>query len=653
MNTPDAVFCSKCGSKMAPPSTEVAPVVRAPAEQERNTVPEPEREGGTGAEAGAGAEAEAKAPKPQRKLPARRRVAGQARTMVGMGLPDTEAIAAARAVAAEKKAKKEAAKSAQPSGPQPSGPPTGAPPKRVHVAGQGRTMLGVQAPDKAVVAAAVEQARKNREERDKGASERPKRSSNRPEDALDPLTNRTMLGQPAPRVASSEAPPPRSSGQTNQEKQPRGLDAKSSSGRMRAPVIYPTDAAEEEALTLPTKGPGKGVAIGALVVGLVVLAIGGGALAWALMAGGSAIHASVVQGPTGEMLEIEVPGAEAGTSVRFGGEEQELEASRARFALAAEDLSLGDNELSVDVVAPDGTVETETVELYLEMRVRADLGPLSNAPPAIEVIVEAPPGSTASLEGDALTLDAQGRGSRRFTIQGSAANAEGLVEHVVRYRVRPPDGEEAQGELRTRIPLTTLQLDRPGAEVVTDQTSVEFAGAVAPGATVTVGGATAQVTDGRFVYPYALPEVGEQTVEVVARHSGRAPRVAEVRIRRVADLEAEAASFEVNEELTYARIAQNPATYRGQHVAFEGQVYNVEVRNGRSMLQILVSECPDGERCPLWVSYPSATETELRSRIRVLGAVAGEQQFRSQSGEIRTVPRVDATFILPGRASRR
>jgi len=568
--------------------------------------------------------------------------------MVGMGQPDPEVIAAARKVAAERKAKKRAAKEeAQEKEASAKAYSDPAPQKtggRAAVGGQGRTMLGVQAPDPATIAAALETAREK-----KRHSDRPKRSSARPEAALDPTTNRTMLGQPAPKVGSSDAPPPRAA----DEKKPRGLDPKVSSGRNRAPVIYPSNTGEEDALTLPTRGPGRGVAIGALVVGVLVLVIGGGALAWALLSGGSSIRASVVQGDTGEMLEIEVPGAEAGTSVRFGGAEQELEASRARFALAAEDLSLGDNELTVDVVAPDGSVDTETVQLHLDMRVRADLGPLSNAPPAIEVIVEAPPGSTASLDGEDLTLDAQGRGTRRFTILSSLASAEGLVEHVVRFRVHPPDGEDAQGQLRTHIPLTTLQLDRPGEEVVTDQGSIEFAGAVAPGAGVTVGGAEVEVTEGRFVHTFALPEVGEQTVDVVARVPGRAPRIEQVQIRRVADLEAEAASFEVNEELTYARISQNPATYRGQTVAFEGLVYNVEVRNGRSTLQILVGVCPEGERCPLWVTYPSATHTELRSRVRVLGTIAGEQQFRSESGEVRTVPRVDATFILPSRTGQR
>ncbi|HJL17668.1 MAG TPA: hypothetical protein RMH99_18535, partial [Sandaracinaceae bacterium LLY-WYZ-13_1] len=472
--------------------------------------------------------------------------------------------------------------------------------------------------------------------------------------ALDPHTNRTMLGQPAPR-RPAEAPKA-DAAKTPRDAPAAGIDAPSDVGaggseaRARSAVVYPSDTGEQEALTLPTRQRSRGLAMGVLAVGVAVLLVGAGALLWTLLGGGSDLRATVEQGEDGELLVIEVPGAEEGTRVRFHGTERPLSAGTARFELSADDLTLGDNELSVDVVAPDGSVETHTVGLHLEMRVRADLGPLERTPPAIDVVVEAPPGSEVTLDGEDLALDEQGRGSRTFEIDGAEANAEGVVEHVVRYRITPPEGEPAQGELSTRIPLTTMQIDRPGSELVTDRDSVEVAGAVAPGANVTVDGEAVDVEMGRFLHTLELPEVGERTVEVVARSAGRAPHVERIQIRRVEDLEEEAARFEVNEDLTYARMAQNPSTYRGQPVRFEGVVYNVQVRQGRSVLQVLVADCPEGPRaCPLWVTYPTATEAELQSRVRVLGTVAGEQQFRSESGAIRTVPRVDATFVLPAR----
>lgn len=635
-NSGDAMFCSKCGARL--PDQRDAP--REPAPPIAEAAPRPLSEPPASKPAAAKPAAKAAASEPPKK-PARR-VAGAAKTMLGMPM---DAPAA----------------SVEPEPPEEQEEEDGKPAPHRRVGASARTMLGMPAPDRAAIAQAVEDAKAKKAAQH--AAEEPSTARGLGPAAQEAFeaaatideasaateahkravlaqTNRTMLGQPAPKVPVPEEPA---------ESEPARRSSYPPGPRGRAPVVYPTDTGEQEALTLPKKRSAL-PAIALLSIGVIVLLVGGGLLAYSLLTSGSDVRASVVQGAEGEMLQIEVPGAAAGTRVRFHGGEETLEAGRARFPLSADDLSIGDNELALDVIAPDGSVDTETIALHLEMRVRADLGPLASAPAAIDVVVEAAPGSEVTLDGQALELDSAGRGTRRYEIDAAEANAEGVVEHVVRYRVVPPAGDAAQGDLRTRIPITTLQIDRPGEQLVTDRTSVEIAGAVAPGSTVTVAGEEVEVRLGRFLTTRQLPAPGEHTIEVVARAPGKAARVARIRIRRVEDLEAEAARFEVDRDLTYARIAQNPTTYRGRNVAFEGVVFNVDVRNGRSVLQILVSECPAGTQCPLWVTYPAATDAENRSRVRVLGTVQGVQQYRSQSGEIRTVPRVDATFVLPAPA---
>ncbi|HEX5658953.1 MAG TPA: hypothetical protein VFX59_17285, partial [Polyangiales bacterium] len=106
-----------------------------------------------------------------------------------------------------------------------------------------------------------------------------------------------------------------------------------------------------------------------------------------------------------------------------------------------------------------------------------------------------------------------------------------------------------------------------------------------------------------------------------------------------------AASFKADSAISYARIAQNPVIYRGQNVAIEGRVYNVEVKAGASHLQMLARDCPS-QRCPMWVELPQATEVTVDSWVRVLGQVAGEQQFRSEKGQVHTVPSVRAQYVL-------
>jgi hypothetical protein len=342
-----------------------------------------------------------------------------------------------------------------------------------------------------------------------------------------------------------------------------------------------------------------------------------------------------------------VPGAVAGTKLRFGGQEKPLEAGRATFALANDSLRVGKNVVLYDLIAPTGEIKSGRIGLAVDYRVTLDTGPLRAGKAAVDVVVAALPGSQVWLDGQPVTLDAQGRAVRSDPLELGAAS--GLIEHVVRYRVQPPAGDASVGELRTSIPVTMMEIDKPGAQVITDRDSVEIAGAVDKEATVTIDGQAVKVAAGRFLHRYPLPQPGAYHPEVVASSDGKAPHAQKLEITRVADLAVAAKDFAYDATLTYAKIAQNPAIYRGQHVAFEGRVYNVNVEGGRSALQMLVRECPAGERCPLWVGYHAATEYTRDSWVRVLGVIEGEQQFRSETDEIKVVPKVEATFLLPAK----
>jgi hypothetical protein len=369
-----------------------------------------------------------------------------------------------------------------------------------------------------------------------------------------------------------------------------------------------------------------------------------------LLFGGSdvTVRASVVPTEVGDGLRVEVGDADT-THVRFGGQEVALTEGVATFPLAADTLHVGDNELTVELMDESGEAVPHQVTLTVSYRIRADVTTLTQDPPVLTIAVDAIPGSEVTIAGESVELDAEGRGKKTFLID-TDTDATAL-EHRAEYRVSLPDGQEHAGAVETRVPYATLQIDRPGANVVTDAESVEIAGAVNQAATLTVDGSEVPITaEGRFVHTYPLPSMGEHDVRVVARQPGRAPRVAKLEIRRVEDLAAEAASFRPEPGLTYARIAQNPSIYRDQRIALEGRVYNINVSGGQSVIQMLVRECPRGERCPLWVTYPQATDATINDWVRVLGTVAGEQQFRSESDRVITVPRVDAQFVLPAQA---
>jgi len=455
--------------------------------------------------------------------------------------------------------------------------------------------------------------------------------------AIAPNTQRTMLGVAGLGAQGAAAPP---------------TDAGAGAYDAAAPPIHaPRERASvgfmDEPIALPSRSYRTPLIVLAIVAALVVLTAAVIVAARILGSGGPALSVRVVSTRAGEGLEVSVPDAEAGTKVRFGRDERTLARGRAILPLTSTALAVGDNSLELELVDPDGSIDERTVTLHVDYRVRASLDALDRDPPAIDIVVDVPAGARVLLDGRPLALDARGHGVRHDVIRAPEDSAVNHVDHVVRYAIQARRLAAAAGEVRTRIQFATLIIDRPGANVVTDRTSVEIAGAVDPAGRLTIDGAAIQVHAGRFVHAYPLPRPGLQTPTIVARAPRKAPRTQVIHIRRVEDLAAEAASFELDRSLTYARVEQNPSIYRGQSVAFEGRVYNVEVQAGRSVIQMLVRDCPRAHQCSLWVTYPAATDSTVGSWIRVLGTIAGEQQFRAESGRIVTVPRVDASFVLP------
>ncbi len=461
-------------------------------------------------------------------------------------------------------------------------------------------------------------------------------------------TNRTMLGVSIP--LSELLPPDLAQAPSAAPATAPAVAAPASAWDQGASSFgIPAPDTSQDSIELPGhRRGGRGVLVAALaLVALLVLVASGVGLFVALRGGGGPdVRVAVTRAAGGEALEVTVPGAEAGTKLRFGAMERPLEGDRATFPLAPDTLHVGANDITVVVVAPGGDAVSRAIALQLDFRVRADLGGLARPQPTLAIVVDARPGSVVMLDGAPLPLDAAGHATRAYPLD-LAATRDGRITHVARYAITPPGGAAAEGAVTTEIPLTPLQLERPGLTVLTDRDSVEIAGAVDPAAMVTIDGVPVAASGGRFAHRFPLPAVGTHTPRVVAVAPGKAPHAVSLTLRRVASLEEEARTFGPDRSVTYARLRPAAAAFVGQRVAFEGRIYNVEVTRGTSIVQMLVRDCPRGERCPLWVTYPAATELTVDTNVRVLGTVAGEHRYPNESGRENVDPRVDAAFLLP------
>jgi hypothetical protein len=417
--------------------------------------------------------------------------------------------------------------------------------------------------------------------------------------------------------------------------------------RESATALRGARGADDEPVALPKRALGKWVALFGLIL---LLLAGGAAVTWAVLAGGEVtnLEARLVPSPEGEVLIVRIPG-DGVAKVRLLAMEQPVTGGEARFTLPTTALNVGTNEIPVELFDADGDIRSVKVSLTVSFRVRPDTAGLLQREPFVTVVVDAVPGSTVTIAGEALVLDARGRGERRFPVPPRDSND--AFELEVPYVVTLPSDEPSEGRAVVRLPAAAITVARPGRRAFVEEDHVSIEATVSSDSVVTVDGAPAAVEAGRLTHRVPLPAEGVHRPEIVVRAPGRAPRTRTIEVHRVASLTAAAAAFDADRSVTYQVLKTDPPALRGRRVALSGRIYNLSRAREGTDLQILVEGCPRGEQCPLWVHYPAALDVEKDQSVRVLGEVTGWQQFRAAaSGEVVQVPAVEAVFVLPPEA---
>ena len=139
--------------------------------------------------------------------------------------------------------------------------------------------------------------------------------------------------------------------------------------------------------------------------------------------------------------------------------------------------------------------------------------------------------------------------------------------------ITPKGGAPHPGQLTLRAAIVSLALDAPGRELVTDRNSAAVAGQSRPGTSVHVDGQSVAVdAQGRFGVRVELPQMGERVLEVVASAPSRGPRIAKVKVIRVASLDAAAKELESASPLPYDAFGPDPASKVGKNAVVEGEM---------------------------------------------------------------------------------
>lgn len=415
-----------------------------------------------------------------------------------------------------------------------------------------------------------------------------------------------------------------------------------------APASRGMELAPEDLAVLPGRrrsGSRIGWIVG-LVLGLALLlltAAVGIALWWR---GSAPIEARAELDDAGrERLAITCPAPCELTRVHNGSSSAELRDGRATLPLERP-LAIGENSLELELEQADGTRRTIEIAVPVAYRLKTDFSTLSEPTPTVSVLVEAEPETAVIVDGQAVTLDAEGKGKHRIDVSrdltGSAAKVAPL-ERKVPYGVTRPGKDPERGELALRIGIVPLSVEAPGPSIVIEAPNFMLAGRTQTAGSVSVGGRPITVDpSGRFAQLMNVSSVGETTIVVRASAPDHAPRLFPIRVRRVASLATEAERFAARATRSYAAIASDIEGKRGWAVALNGEVVEARSEGHTSVILLDVESGCARRPCLARVVYGTKSSARSGDHLGVYGHVTRAVDGPRTGAKI---PELSADFV--------
>ncbi len=419
-------------------------------------------------------------------------------------------------------------------------------------------------------------------------------------------------------------------------------DAKPDAPRRAAPAA-PERALVSEARPQRRARRPRGAVV--LISGAAALALTAGVVAF-LWEAPRPMSADVVLDDRGnEALALRCDDCVDGTVASIGPNKTTFRDKKAQLSLA-KPLEIGLNKQLVSVHRPGiGRDEEVSLTVAIDYRVRGVLTSLSEDPPKLKVAVQTMPGAAAVVDGHPVTLDATGKGEYSLDV---SKDLEGPADTIVPfekklpYVVTPGGGQPKKGEVTLRFGIVPLRVEAPGDSIVVDGETFMLSGRTLKDGRVTVAGRPITVdAEGRFAQLMNVSAVGETTVVVRAESKDHAPRFVRARVKRVANLRDEAATFRQSAVTDYATIAADPK--KGADVVLDGEVMEARLDGEETVLLLDVKKGCATAPCLARVIYGGRFETKKGAPVSAYGQVKGSVDGPRTGAKI---PEVAAEFLL-------
>jgi hypothetical protein len=326
-------------------------------------------------------------------------------------------------------------------------------------------------------------------------------------------------------------------------------------------------------------------------------------------------------------------------------------------------LLVGENRLKVSIDRPgNGRDETIAVSLNVAYRIRPDLTTLQSEKPAFQILAEVASGTAVTIDGRKMAISG-GRGVENVDVTDVCTGLSNEVKTLSRqipYVVTPESGPPEQGVVNVAVGIVPLHLDAPVAiastslapHVITDGPSFLLAGWTMKGAEVFAAGRPIPVLpDGSFAQVMNVSSPGATQIEVRARMPGMAPRLTQIKVRRVDSLEKVARELASTEPpIPFAQLAADIPAAAGKAVALAGEVSETKKQGHETVMLLEVSAasgCPTGNACTVRLVQGGDNPAKRGDSLRVYGHVARAFSVPGRAD----IPEIEVDFTLKGEPS--
>jgi len=371
------------------------------------------------------------------------------------------------------------------------------------------------------------------------------------------------------------------------------------------------------------------------------------AVVWLFYRGHGAIEAHATALADGkEQLELSCAACDDGTVARLDAANATFAGHHASLPLSRP-LRVGENPMTITLVTPRGKQSFVDISVPIAFRVRGDTSGLDAPTPELRVLVNATPGSTVTVDGKPVALNAEGEGRYVLDVSAEVTGLDASVKKLERqlpYVVTPPKGAPENGSVSLQTGVTPLVIDAPGPTVLLETSNFVLAGRTAKGGALTVSDRPITVDPtGRFAQMMNVSAPGETTIVVRATSKDTAPRLFPLRVKRVDSLQHEAERVRQRATSNYTAIAEQAETKRGWAVALDGVTVEARTENYNTVIVMDVQGGCSKAPCLARVTYGAPYSLSQGDKFSAFGEVTGVVDGPRSGSKI---PEIRADFLL-------